>query len=273
MRLEEVRCEAVAQASGLKPAAAGKPQACHEVTNYPEVSMPDLKQKAPAFQFYVRDWLSDPPLRRCSRTTMSLWIDMLAMMWLEEERGKFVVREEVFCHTFPCSVTERNAFIADARVNGLCGVTKAPDGTLTFICRRMHSEWKAAQSNRMRQGLYRRRHARRQASPVVTSDGCGDTWADDNSEITPPSSSASATASATAGDTPLCSKVFPGDESLRQGLGFIGEEITAKPCRSVTAPEANRTCEPRSIGDILKGMNFGMKRSAGQGAVLEQVFP
>lgn len=240
--------------------------------------MPDLKHKAPAFQFYVRDWLSDPPLRKCSRTTMSLWIDMLSMMWLEEERGKFIIRGEDFCNTFPCSVTERNAFITEAGDKGLCGVTRAPDGTLTFVCRRMHSEWKAAQSNRMRQDLYRRRHARRQASPAVTSDGCDDTGADDNSEITPPSSSASATASATAtaSDTPLSSMGFPGDKSLRQGLGSAAgggackatsggahdQENKSTPCRSVAAPEANRTCEPRSIGDILKGMTLPRKGTA-----------
>jgi hypothetical protein len=36
--------------------------------------------KRPAFQFYFRDWLTDPALRSCSMEARGLWIDCLAIM-------------------------------------------------------------------------------------------------------------------------------------------------------------------------------------------------
>ncbi|MBW2066995.1 MAG: hypothetical protein JRJ03_18965, partial [Deltaproteobacteria bacterium] len=43
--------------------------------------------KPPAFQFYVRDWLSDPQLRLASPSTRGIWIDLLCFMWEAPERG------------------------------------------------------------------------------------------------------------------------------------------------------------------------------------------
>lgn len=46
--------------------------------------------KAPAFQFYVRDWLSDPLLRQASLVSRGIWIDLLCYMWMKPDRdGKF----------------------------------------------------------------------------------------------------------------------------------------------------------------------------------------
>lgn len=38
--------------------------------------------KAPAFQFYVRDWLSDLELRQASATSRGIWIDLLCYIWM-----------------------------------------------------------------------------------------------------------------------------------------------------------------------------------------------
>ena len=40
--------------------------------------------KAPAFQFYARDWLTDPELKMVSYQTKGIWIDLLCIMWLEK---------------------------------------------------------------------------------------------------------------------------------------------------------------------------------------------
>ncbi len=38
--------------------------------------------KPPAFMFYVRDWLTDSELQKCSLSVRGMWIDMLCHMWL-----------------------------------------------------------------------------------------------------------------------------------------------------------------------------------------------
>jgi hypothetical protein len=43
--------------------------------------------KLPGFIFYPGDWLKDPELRRCSRESRSIWIDMICLMFECEERG------------------------------------------------------------------------------------------------------------------------------------------------------------------------------------------
>src|SRR5262245_2153543 len=36
--------------------------------------------KRPAFQFYTKDWLSDPRLRSCSPAARGIWVDLMAIM-------------------------------------------------------------------------------------------------------------------------------------------------------------------------------------------------
>jgi hypothetical protein len=42
---------------------------------------------APAFQFYVDDWISETELRLCDLGARGLWIEMLCIMWKSEKRG------------------------------------------------------------------------------------------------------------------------------------------------------------------------------------------
>lgn len=49
------------------------------------------RTKAPAFQFYAMDWLTDPSLRLCSPETRGVWIDLLCWMWLSTEVGFLMV--------------------------------------------------------------------------------------------------------------------------------------------------------------------------------------
>ena len=49
------------------------------------------KGKAPAFQFYPSDWLTDPSLRLCSWETRGVWMDMLCLMFLSPQPGFLIV--------------------------------------------------------------------------------------------------------------------------------------------------------------------------------------
>ena len=49
--------------------------------------MKTTKSKLPAFQFYVKDWLTDPELSSCSPTARALWIDFLCVAWQMDRPG------------------------------------------------------------------------------------------------------------------------------------------------------------------------------------------
>lgn len=49
------------------------------------------RNKAPAFQFYAMDWLTDPSLRLCSPETRGVWIDLLCWMFLSNEPGFLII--------------------------------------------------------------------------------------------------------------------------------------------------------------------------------------
>ena len=43
-----------------------------------------MKEKAPAFQFYPKDWLSEPNLRGAPLVAKGAYIDLLAICWMEQ---------------------------------------------------------------------------------------------------------------------------------------------------------------------------------------------
>lgn len=49
------------------------------------------RNKAPSFQFYAMDWLTDPSLRICSPETRGIWIDLLCYMHLSNEPGFLII--------------------------------------------------------------------------------------------------------------------------------------------------------------------------------------
>ena len=52
------------------------------------------KDKRPALQFYVGDWMKDPDLRACSYAARGLWIDMLCLMYESSRRGYLLVKDK-----------------------------------------------------------------------------------------------------------------------------------------------------------------------------------
>ncbi|WP_243546185.1 YdaU family protein [Pseudodesulfovibrio tunisiensis] len=124
------------------------------------------KKKAPAFQFYVRDWLSEPEVRRLSLASRGIWIDILAYMWLEEEQGKLEAGIPELARMCGASESEIEAFLREAERVGLCSVSRFCPGdvpacpeNVQLVSRRMHREWK----DREMQDVWKRNREMRKA--------------------------------------------------------------------------------------------------------------
>ena len=70
--------------------------------------------KAPAFQFYVKDWLSDPLLRMASHSSKGIWIDLLCFMWESPERGKLEGSINQLMKMVGASTEDFNLFLEEA---------------------------------------------------------------------------------------------------------------------------------------------------------------
>lgn len=110
--------------------------------------------KAPAFQFYIKDWLSDFELQSASSSTRGVWINALCLMWTSKTRGKLTGQSEILCRILNCTQPEFDVFKAEAQALGFCYIKCDADSNITLENRRMRREEKARENNRERQ----RRH-------------------------------------------------------------------------------------------------------------------
>lgn len=62
------------------------------------------KTRAPAFQFYASDWLTDPALRMCSLQARGLWIELLCIMYLAPEVGVLMIGNQVLDEESVCNL-------------------------------------------------------------------------------------------------------------------------------------------------------------------------
>jgi len=134
--------------------------------------------KAPAFQFYVRDWLSDPQLRMTSHITKGIWIDMLCFMWEAPERGKIRGSKEELMQLISATDGNLKHFLEQAQKLKFADVTIC-NNEVTICNRRMLREQKERENTRLRV----KRHRQKQES---------------NNNVTVPSSSSSSTSSSTS---------------------------------------------------------------------------
>ena len=114
--------------------------------------------KAPAFQFYVKDWLSDPQLRLVSPSTKGIWIDLLCYMWCSTERGMIEMSVENIGKLTGSKNGEVQLFIDEAQGYDFCDIFVTDNGWLQIYNRRMYRETKDKENNRLRQQKYRERH-------------------------------------------------------------------------------------------------------------------
>ncbi len=132
--------------------------------------------KAPAFQFYPNDWLSDVQLQTSSATAKGVWINCLCRMWYAPEKGKLTGFPENLTRLFGVTGQEFNTFLEEGERNGFVTVSRNGDGEVTLINRRMYKDAKAKSLAAVRQTRFREK---------LRSNG----------KVTPPSSSSSSSSS------------------------------------------------------------------------------
>ena len=81
------------------------------------------KGKAPAFQFYVRDWLSDPQLRMCCFAVRGMWMDFLCYMWLAPEKGMLSGTVEGLARLIGATLQEMELFLIESMNYEFANVT------------------------------------------------------------------------------------------------------------------------------------------------------
>jgi len=128
--------------------------------------------KAPAFQFYVKDWLSDPQLRMASFSTKGIWIDMLCFMWESETKGELLGTRCQIKKLIGVEESDLELFLSEAQALGFCYLVTDSNKNITLRNRRMFRDENKSKNNRVRQARYKAKHK-------------------DNGNITPPSSSSS----------------------------------------------------------------------------------
>ena len=106
--------------------------------------------KAPAFQFYVKDWLSDTRLRQATPAARGIWIDCLCHMWEDDRCGKLEGKRADIMRMLGLNEAELSHFLTDAQRLGFADIQNC-NGDVTIINRRMHKPWKAKEDARLRQ--------------------------------------------------------------------------------------------------------------------------
>lgn len=111
--------------------------------------------KAPADQFYWKDWLSDRQLKRASAPTRGIWIDMLAEMWSAPKRGEleYLNVEEMY-RTINAKNEEIDLFLIEAKTLLFCDVFNSVE-QIKIRNRRMYREAAERVGNRERQKKFR----------------------------------------------------------------------------------------------------------------------
>ena len=111
--------------------------------------------KAPAFQFYVRDWLSDPSLRQIEFSSKGIWMDLLCYLWESETRGELTSDKRGFCRMIGCAENEFEQFLSDAEKTLFCDISVTNNVIVTVRNRRMYRDEKQRKNNRERQQKFR----------------------------------------------------------------------------------------------------------------------
>jgi len=137
--------------------------------------------KAPAFQFYVRDWLSDPQLRMCCFAVRGMWIDFLCFMWEAPERGLLKGTISNLARLIGATESEMILFLQESMKYKFADVTCNGNVTdcnteVTLCNRRMFRDQKEKENTRLRVRKYREKQ-------------------NGNKKVTPPSSSSSSSSS------------------------------------------------------------------------------
>jgi len=130
--------------------------------------------KPPAFQFYPRDWITDPALSLCSPATRGIWIDLLCSMWFAAERGRLEGTPRSLARLARCTAQEMIRAIKELRASGAASVTCNANVTLcntdvTIENRRMMRDEKVRLQTRLRVDKHRAKECNAPSNAEVTS--------------------------------------------------------------------------------------------------------
>ena len=139
-----------------------------------------MAQKAPAFQFYVKDWLTDVELQACTAATRGIWINALCLMWTSRTRGILSGEDVVLARMLNCNMDEFEAFLNEAEAYRFCDISVTCHGEIqkshrevTLTNRRMWKEEKDREDARLRKQKQREKgkngEVSRQSHEKVTS--------------------------------------------------------------------------------------------------------
>ena len=144
--------------------------------------------KAPAFQFYVKDWMAD--LAEHPLEIEGAWCRFCAKAWLSETRGELSYTLDQWSRLWRVSLDDAARiirYIVEEKIGDsaldLTEISRDYHGKIHLCCRRMAREEKDKEDARIRQ----RRHYEKKKGPGIAD-------ADSHENLTPPSSSASASA-------------------------------------------------------------------------------
>jgi uncharacterized protein YdaU (DUF1376 family) len=124
--------------------------------------------KAPAFQFYVADYMQDT--RMVSLAARGAWMDLLCTMWRSQNRGQVTSTIIGYARLFGCTVEQAKSVIEEIVDSQVCDSVTEGDGKVTLICRRMSREAKERESANLRQQRYRNKD-RQESDAHINGDG------------------------------------------------------------------------------------------------------
>ena len=122
--------------------------------------------KAPAFQFYVGDYIQDT--RVLSLSARGAWQDLLCFMWRSPERGKLSYSIEGYSRLFGASIEETKRVINELINNNICDSVTECNGNVTLINRRMVRDEKTRNQTRKRVERFRNADDKRPCNDNVT---------------------------------------------------------------------------------------------------------
>lgn len=122
--------------------------------------------KAPAFQFYVGDWMQDT--RPLSLSAKGAWIDLLCAMWRSQSRGTLTLPIVGYARLIGASVEQTKTVIDELIEMRICDSETDGNGNVTLINRRMIREQKERESTRLRVEKFRNATEKRVSNGNVT---------------------------------------------------------------------------------------------------------
>lgn len=144
--------------------------------------MKGTKGKAPAFQFYPADWLSDEKLMGAELSSQAIWIKLLCMMWKDDQNHEIKKRPKHLMNALGCSEAELEQFVDDAYDLGFCDINaEFFEGSTGYELRDMISIHIV--SRRFLKDNEQRRKWRERKQKQINSGSSGDGLTDNSREI------------------------------------------------------------------------------------------